>query len=58
MNDKSKKKGGDPLGAKTTGERQKALKERRKAEGLVRLELWVRPENRDAVKKFATKLMK
>jgi len=44
--------------AKTTGQRQQALKERRKALGLVRLELWVKPESRDAVKKFAKVLDK
>jgi hypothetical protein len=39
--------------AKTTTQRQTALKAKRKAEGLVRLELWVKPEHKEQVKTYA-----
>jgi hypothetical protein len=42
--------------AKTTTERQQALKAKRKAEGLVRLELWVKPEHKELIKLYALKL--
>jgi hypothetical protein len=42
--------------AKTTTERQKALKAKRKAEGLVRLELWVKPEHKEQIKLYAQML--
>ena len=45
-------KGGKQPG-KTTGQRQQALKERRKAAGLVRLEVWVKVDHVPAVKEFA-----
>ena len=51
-------KGGKQSGAQTVNQRQQALKERRKALGLVRLELWIKPEHRDVVRNFAKKLDK
>jgi hypothetical protein len=39
--------------AKTPNQRQTALKAKRKAEGLVRLELWVKPEHKEQVKTYA-----
>jgi hypothetical protein len=39
--------------AKTPNQRQTALKAKRKAEGLVRLELWVRPGHKEQVKTYA-----
>jgi hypothetical protein len=44
--------------AKTTTERQQALKAKRKAEGLVRLELWVKPDHREKIKEYAASLNK
>ena len=43
---------------KSTTERVRALRERRKAEGLVRVEAWVRPQHVDAVKSFLARLEK
>ena len=42
--------------AKTTSERQQTLKAKRKAEGLERLELWVKPEHKEAIKQKAKEL--
>lgn len=39
--------------AKTTTQRQQALKAKRKAEGLVRLELWIKPEHKEQIKAYA-----
>lgn len=44
--------------AKTTTQRQQALKAKRKAEGLVRLELWIKPEHKEAIKKYTKELNK
>ena len=41
---------------RTNNERQKALKDRRKALGLVRYELWVKPEHKPKIKEFADSL--
>ena len=43
---------------KTTGERQQALKQRRKAAGLVRLEMWIKADTAPMVKEFAKTLDK
>jgi hypothetical protein len=42
--------------AKTNNQRQTTLKAKRKAEGLVRLELWVKPEHKDQIKLYAQML--
>ena len=42
--------------AKTNTQRQTALKAKRKAEGLVRLELWVKPEHKELIKLYAQML--
>jgi hypothetical protein len=39
--------------AKPTAERVQALRERREALGLIRLELYVHPDDAEAVKKYA-----
>jgi hypothetical protein len=44
--------------AKTTTERQATLKAKKKAEGLVRLELWVKPEDKKKIKEAIAKLTK
>ena len=41
---------------KTRNQRQQALKAKRKAEGLERLELWVKPEHKEAIKQKAKEL--
>jgi hypothetical protein len=43
---------------KTTAARVAALRERRAAEGLTRLELWARPEHHDRIRRYAAKLAK
>ena len=40
----------------TKKRRQKALRERRKLQGLVRLELWLTPEDKEKVKAYALSL--
>ena len=42
--------------AQSPAERQAALKARRAALGLVRLELWVRPEHRARVQAYAERM--
>lgn len=39
--------------AKTNKDRQESHKARRKAEGLVRLELWVKPDHKEPIKTYA-----
>lgn len=43
---------------KTTAARVAALRERRAAEGLTRLELWARPEHHARIKAYAERLAK
>ena len=43
---------------KPVAARVAALRERRTAAGLVRLELWVRPEHVERVKQYVARLMK
>ena len=44
--------------AKTTSERVQALRQRREALGLTRLELYVHPDDHEAVKALAAKLFR
>ncbi len=44
--------------AKPATERMAALRKRRQEEGLTRLELWVHPDDHDAVKEAAAKLQR
>lgn len=37
---------------KTLSERQAALREKRHKEGLIRIELWIRPEWKEVIKKL------
>ena len=46
------------LTAQTTAQRQAALKARRRAQGLVRLNVWAHPEDAAAIAKHAAKLAK
>ena len=43
---------------KTNATRQARHKEKRRAAGLVRVEVWVRPEHAEKVKAFADKIAK
>jgi hypothetical protein len=42
--------------AKTTAERVTAVRARRAASGLVRLELWVHPDDREPIKAHASRV--
>lgn len=42
----------------TPAERKKAERQRKRSAGLVPLEVWVRPEHKDAVVKFVARLQK
>lgn len=44
--------------AKPATERMAALRKRRQEEGLTRLDLWVHPDDHDAVKEAAAKLQR
>lgn len=43
---------------KTNATRQARHKEKRRAAGLVRVEVWVKPEHAEAIKDYAQKLAK
>jgi len=40
----------------TTAERKRAERERRSAQGLVRVEVWVKPEHREQIRRLAQEL--
>jgi hypothetical protein len=42
------------VNAKSTAERVKALRQRREALGLTRLELWAHPQDHGAIKRYAS----
>jgi len=44
--------------AKTVAERLRESRQRRSAAGLVRLDLWVHPDDREAIKAHAAKLQR
>lgn len=44
--------------SKTTTERVRALRQRRKAEGLVRVEVWLRPEQLPLLHRWYSRLQK
>jgi hypothetical protein len=46
------------MNAKTTTERVQELRQRREALGLTRLELYVHPEDHEAIKAYAAKLQR